>query len=133
LTAEQATASGAATGSGAFVKTVLGCLAVAGGTAVCLPGGVLTRHRPIVPARPVAVAKRSAPARLAHPALPSLSATGRSAPQHRRVTTGSAATPAAPSPAPTGSTEFGPGAVGSSTAPSTPSAAPASGGGEFTP
>jgi RNA polymerase sigma factor (sigma-70 family) len=133
LTAEQATAGGAATGSVTLVKTVLGCLAVAGGTAVCLPGGVLTQHRPIVPARPVAVAKKSTPARLVHPALPSLPATSRSAPQHRRVTSGSATAPAAPSPAPTGSTEFGPGAVGSSTAPSTPSAAPTGGSGEFTP
>jgi RNA polymerase sigma factor (sigma-70 family) len=134
LTAEQATAGGAATGSGTLVKTVLGCLAVAGGTAVCLPGGVLTRHRPVAPARPAVVAKRSAPARLARPPHPTLPAAPRLDPRRRRITTGASATaPAAASPAPTGSTEFGPGAVGSSTAPSTPSAAPAGGGGEFTP
>jgi hypothetical protein len=39
----------------------------------------------------------------------------------------------AASPAPKGSTEFGPGTLGSSSAPKQPAAAPADGGGEFTP
>ncbi|MCW2966595.1 MAG: polymerase, sigma-24 subunit, subfamily, partial [Solirubrobacteraceae bacterium] len=55
--AEQAGAGGATSvGGGALIKTALGCLAVAGGTAACLPGGAVETH----PATPPPIVARTA-------------------------------------------------------------------------
>jgi hypothetical protein len=53
--------------------------------------------------------------------------------RHRETPVSSAKSTPAASPAPKGSTEFGPGALGSTSAPQQPAAAPQDGGGEFTP
>ena len=145
--AEQASAGGAATAaSGLAIKTALVCVAVTGSAVVCVTSGVLDttpkkpkHHRPAArhhrqnASRPP---DRAAPIKVAQARAPV-----RRTPVHRRVTKQSSpktevqhvSSPPAPSPAPQGSTEFGPGSIGSSSAPSQPAAAPVDGGGEFTP
>ena len=138
---EQAGSGGLAglTGSAAL-KAALICFAAAGGTVVCFDTGILHRpsptkhaqrphHQPRTqsprPTRTIVVTRTSA-----------APAPKRTAPRHTvqaPKTTTNASAPSPPSPAPTGSTEFGPGKIGSTSAPTEPAAAPSGGGGEFGP
>jgi RNA polymerase sigma factor (sigma-70 family) len=139
---EQAGAGGAASAAGGVVvKAAIVCVAVTGGTVACVTSGVFggsaddRRHQP-----PPRLASHSAPVRppehVAH--LPAAIAPVRHVHHVTRHVVSSrrvapVAAPPPPSPAPPGSTEFGPGSVGSSGASQTPAAAPSGGGGEFTP
>src|SRR5439155_24672986 len=122
-------------------KAALACFAVAGGTVVCVDTGVFRRsthpvavhhrHHKKRPPPPAAVTR---PIALRRPAPPSPKLrVARRVHRPQRPTTTNASAPPPPSPAPPGSTEFGPGAVGSQPASSTPAAAPRGGGGEFAP
>jgi len=151
--AEQAgSAAGAALGVGATAKIVAACIAAGGTAALCVEGvGRFGEDRP------VRTQARPAPQRTDKPSKPTRSPAPRTAPAKKASTKPTAKRPpttrkrtpppvqksavpisspsavAPASPAPEGSTEFGPGAIGSSAAPSVPAAAPADGGGEFTP
>lgn len=138
---EPMTGGVAGMGAAGAAKVVLVCLSLGGGAAVCVQIGVLGRDPK--PEKVPAVAIERPPAkeeRVARvlPPPPKPKATVRRS-QPKRTTTTAAAPrprtngPAAPSPVPPGSTEFGPGTVGSTAASTQPAAAPADGGGEFTP
>jgi RNA polymerase sigma factor (sigma-70 family) len=139
--AEQAGVTGATAGAGAAaVKVVAVCLALGGTAAVCVVGNDRLGDHP-------AAAHAAAPAgrRVVEPArdhvavvrLPKTATathTSAKATLHRRETPVSSSKSKSPvSPAPKGSTEFGPGSLGSTAAPTQPAAAPTNGGGEFGP
>lgn len=138
---EQVAAGGAtAVGAGA-AKIALSCLA-AGTAAVCLAPALLPSppHHPgslhdKAPKTASASPKREPrPVRTAVTQPTRMTAPTTKAPTKTRKTTQrSPNQPAAPSPAPPGATEFGPGNVGSQAASQAPTAAPTTGGGEFTP
>lgn len=134
---EQVSSGGiAGLGGGVAVKAALVCIAVTGSTVVCIESGILGTHHP--KPRPGAHARH-------HPVKPPRTPTVRirasepptrtAAAQRRqqRGATSNASAPPAPSPAPTGSTEFGPGSVGSAPTTRVAAAAPTGGGGEFAP
>jgi RNA polymerase sigma factor (sigma-70 family) len=133
---EQAGAGGAASiGGGMALKAALTCVAVGGTTVVCL-----TTALPDKPAPDKPRAEKLKPARVSQStrapiAVARISPTVAIPPRRaeRREPVVKAAAPAAASPAPASSTEFGPGAIGSSPAPTTPAAAPDNGSDEFTP
>jgi RNA polymerase sigma factor (sigma-70 family) len=123
------------------VKAVAVCVVVGGAAVVCLNGSShLTNH----PAKAAPVPRHQA-ARVVEPprdhvtvvrSLPrtkTVKHTKAKTTHHATVASSSPKSSPAPSPAPRGSTEFGPGVLGSSSAPQQPAAAPADGGGEFTP
>lgn len=138
---EPATGGIASVTAAGAAKVVLVCLSLGGGAAaVCIEVGVLgrdpkpenaqarpyERRKPPKEERtakvrpkpaPVVVARRAAPVAKPKPAVA------------RPKTNG----PPAPIPVPEGSEEFGPGSIGSVPASNEPAAAPADGGGEFTP
>jgi RNA polymerase sigma factor (sigma-70 family) len=138
---EQAGLGGASAGLTALaVKAVAVCVVVGGAAVVCLGGSSrLTDH----PAKAAPVPRHEA-ARVVEPPRDHVTVVRTPAPtrttKHTTTTTQRKAPPSsspesrpAASPAPKGSTEFGPGALGSSSAPEQPAAAPQDGGGEFTP
>jgi RNA polymerase sigma factor (sigma-70 family) len=142
---EQAGAGGlAGLGGGAALKVAVVCLAVGGGTVVCIDSGLLDRpdrraparharvhHRPSKPAEPRPLAEHR-PAPLPQPKLKRTTHHTTKTTTTAQVSTNASAPPP-PSPAPRGSTEFGPGAVGSQAASNQPAAGPGGGGGEFGP
>jgi len=156
---QTAGAGGVALGGGVATKAVMACLAV-GGAAVCVQSGVLPglsgeapapapapQQRPeaggatVVSQRERAAAKVIVRAATPTPQRekPEPKPKRKAKPQTREPQPTSAAPTSSPqatpepSPVPEGTTEFGPGAVGSSPAPKMPAAAPADGGGEFGP
>lgn len=138
----EAGVGGAGAGVAALaVKAVAVCVVVGGAAVVCLDGSDHLTERP-ARAAPVPVHRS---ARVVEPPREHVVVVRR-APRTRRtvghvrlrvrrtaVSSSSTRYRPAPSPAPRGSTEFGPGTLGSSSAPQRPAAAPADGGGEFTP
>jgi RNA polymerase sigma factor (sigma-70 family) len=141
---EQAGVGGAGVGAGAITaKVVAFCLAVGGTGAICVD---VAHHLQQHPAK-AATRPHHAKARVVEPprdhvevvrlpkktTAPTKPKTTK-AKTHKRETPVSSpkSTPPA-SPAPKGSTEFGPGNLGSTSAPQQPAAAPQDGGGEFTP
>jgi RNA polymerase sigma factor (sigma-70 family) len=146
--AEQATLGGATLSAGAATKAVIACLAVGGAATVCLTQGGRPKEPPTAEARaPKAHAtQRKQIERVALKTTPVVqrkhvtqknaaakpAKKASSTPQPQVPVSSPASTPPA-SPAPTGSTEFGPGNVGSTQASQQSAAAPQDGGGEFTP
>lgn len=145
--ATEAAASGAsAAGGGVAVKAVLVCLAAGGTAAVC---GVSLRDSSTPAPRsapPRANKVAATPTRVHTDTTPTVTATPPSrvpAPKERKIVhvkkrvaetpVSSPKSEPSVSPAPVGSTEFGPGAVGNSAAPTRPAVAPTNGGGEFGP
>ena len=137
--AAEPVAGGIATLSAAgAAKVVLVCLTLGGGATVCLQVGVLGRDPKPENAiardyerRPPAKEERAAKVRPRPPApKPVVHKAPTAQPVVQRPTTNG---PPAPSPVPPGSEEFGPGSIGSVGASKVPAAAPADGGGEFTP
>ena len=129
-------------GAGAVAKSLALCIALGGTAAVCVDTLVPGHHHRVAPkaAKPRAHRARPAPV-VVHVAPQPVAVTHALVPtaHHRagtrrveRPVSSPAATPP-PSPAPAGATEFGPGAIGSSTGTPAPAAAPTNGGGEFTP
>lgn len=148
---QTAGAGGAVIGGGVATKAVMACLAT-GSVAVCIQSGVIPglSERPPDAKPPAARTITAAPPKpertAAVPVVESKSATPAPAPKKKReakkreepkrTSTAPTSSPKAtpePSPVPEGTSEFGPGAVGSSSAPATPAQAPADGGGEFGP
>lgn len=137
---EQAGLGGASVGLTALaVKAAAVCVLVGGATVVCLDGSSGLTERPAQ-----AVAPPTRTARIVEPprdhvtvvrtATKKKTTTTRSASTRRaRPSSSSPKSQPAPSPVPKGTTEFGPGALGSTSAPKQPAAAPEDGGGEFTP
>ncbi|MES1171217.1 MAG: sigma-70 family RNA polymerase sigma factor, partial [Actinomycetota bacterium] len=140
---EQAGVTGVSAGAGAAaVKVVATCLALGGTAAVCVVGGNQLRdspagaqagapeaHRVVEPARDhVAVVRRPTAATAVRAKTKSKTVSNR-----RETPVSSPKSRPAASPVPKGSTEFGPGTLGSTAAPSQPAAAPQDGGGEFGP
>jgi RNA polymerase sigma factor (sigma-70 family) len=137
---EQAGVGGAASvGGGAALKLALTCFALTGTTVVCLTSGVLDGpHKPAKPhhkpsPRPEVTSRVIAPRAEPTTVVRRPVVVHRSAPVRREPPVARAAAPPPPAPAPAGSTEFGPGSVGSSPPPTTPAAAPNTGSGEFLP
>ncbi len=143
--AEPVTFGAAALGAGGAAKVALACLAAGGSAAVCLTLAAPEERAPTEDrARPSVRAEPTGPAppemRPASSRAPEAKqetkqvARKRSRPSSRRERPVSSTRfrPAA-STAPAGSTEFGPGALGSTPGPIQPAAAPSNGGGEFTP
>lgn len=137
---EQAGAATTATaGAGVAAKVALVCVFTAGGTFACVQSGLLGRGPPArQPAQ--AAPTRTVPPR--DPPPPPVAHVVRTPKSVHRATTHSvsssrgsrsASAPAAASPAAAGSTEFGPGAIGSTSSSTQPAAAPSGGGGEFLP
>jgi RNA polymerase sigma factor (sigma-70 family) len=140
---EQAGVGGAGVGAGAVTaKVVAFCLAVGGTGAICVD---VAHHLQQHPAK-AALRPYHAKPRVTEPPrdhvevvrLPKTTTTPtrsktKTATHHREPPVSSPRSTPAASPAPKGSTEFGPGALGSSSAPQQPAAAPQDGGGEFTP
>lgn len=145
--AEPVAAGVAALGAGGAAKLALVCLAAGGTAAVCL--GVNrspVREAPKAEAAPRVVAPKptfsepragtllASRPKIATPAKARRRAPTSTRPPAKTETPVSSKTSLpAISPAPAGSTEFGPGAVGSAPAPTQPAVAPSNGGGEFTP
>jgi RNA polymerase sigma factor (sigma-70 family) len=142
---EQAGAGGAGVGAGAVTaKVVALCLAVGGTGAICVDVAHHLQQHPVTKA---AVRPHHARPRVVEPArdhvevvrLPKKTTTSTKAKttkarSSKRVTPVSSTKSAPPaSPAPKGSTEFGPGNLGSTSSSQQPAAAPQDGGGEFTP
>ena len=139
---EQAGVGGAGVGAGAVTaKVVALCLAVGGTGAICVDVAHQLRQHPTAKA---AVRPHHVKPRVVEPPrdhvevvrLPKKTTT----PTKTKVKTHKSETPVSSpkstpptSPAPQGSTEFGPGNLGSNSAPQEPAAAPQAGGGEFTP
>lgn len=141
-------AGSSAAGMGVAAKAVVACLAAGGTVAVCTTAlfdgesikDELPQTTPAAASRAVLEPPRTtvavvrtpppAPKPKAKPARRRASTTS-SKPKQAPVSSPAYVAPA--SPAPQGSTEFGPGAIGSTAAPTAPAAAPADGGGEFTP
>lgn len=146
--AEAATTGGTALTAGAAAKVIAACIAMGGTAAVCTTAivGRFDEPKP-APKPPVAAAKVLEPPRTAVAVVRTPPPKPKPAPAKKRrkrtpasrntaqasapVSSPRYQTPA--TPAPVGSTEFGPGALGSSSAPSAPAPAPADGGGEFLP
>jgi RNA polymerase sigma factor (sigma-70 family) len=138
---EQAGVTGASAGAGAAaVKVVTACLAVGGTAAVCVVGGNQLRDHPAGAQAPAPSPRRIVEPSRDHVAVvrsPTTATVTRSKPKqasarHETAVSSPKSRPAA-SPAPEGSTEFGPGALGSTAASSRPATAPQNGGGEFGP
>lgn len=134
---EQVGAGGLGAGAGAVaVKAVALCLAVGGTAAICLER---THDRPAKPGElPSSMRRVVEPSRehalVIRQAKRTVGSAGSKAKSRKRETPVSSPKSKAPaSPAPQGSTEFGPGTLGSSSASQRPAAAPQDGGGEFTP
>ena len=129
-------------GGGAAAKLAAACLAVGGTTAACIETGVFGGRAETPEAKAEPAERRAAEPtvrRVVRPASATRTKPVRKAKQ-RRTTAQRSSPPVSspraeppPSPAPQGSTEFGPGAVGSSGAPTQPASAPQDGGGEFGP
>lgn len=142
---EQVGSGGATVGTGAVAaKVVAVCLAVGGTGAICVDVAHHMRERPASAAPPPRQVKQAVvePARdhVVIVRLPKKSATKsktntiKSNQAARHTTPVSSPKSTAPaSPAPKGSTEFGPGSLGSTSAPRQPASAPKDGGGEFLP
>lgn len=138
----EAGVGGAGAGLAALaIKAVAVCVVVGGAAVVCLNGSDHLTNRParaapvvahqavrvIEPPRDHVTVVRT-PARRARTVRHTRTRT-----HHVAVASSSPKSRPAASPAPAGSTEFGPGNLGSASAPQQPAAAPADGGGEFTP
>jgi RNA polymerase sigma factor (sigma-70 family) len=146
-TIEQAGSAGAiGLGGGAAAKIAAACLAAGGTAAVCVESGLLggaPKPAETQAERPAREPERTAvkPERaITFSAVPTQRERPKRRGPKRRSDTSEPTTPVSspqaeppPSPAPEGSTEFGPGALGSSSAPAAPAAAPQDGGGEFGP
>jgi len=142
---EPITGSVTTLGAAGAAKVIVICLSFGGGAAVCIEAGVFGRDDPAA-AVTARERPRSKPAKDERPAKvrprPVVKATPSPTRTVKRVS-GPAPTPtpqppktngpAAASPAPPGSTEFGVGSVGSQPAYHEPAPAPVDGGGEFTP
>jgi RNA polymerase sigma factor (sigma-70 family) len=141
---EQAGVGGATVGTGAVAaKVVALCLAAGGTAALCVTTGAgLLGTQPVRSKPPVAQPSH----RVVEPPrehvevvrLPKITTTAsqktKSTKESKHETPVSSTKSKPPaSPAPKGGTEFGPGALGSTSAPKQPAAAPQNGGGEFTP
>lgn len=131
------TAAGAA-------KVVLVCLSLGGGAAVCVevavlgkdpkPEKALAYEKASPPAKNEQVAKvRPRPTPTPRPVVRAKPKQAVAKPKAAAVVRPKTNGPVAASPVPPGSTEFGPGSIGSVAASNEPAAAPADGGGEFTP
>lgn len=142
---EQGALGGAGVGAGAVaVKVVAVCLAVGGGGAICVNLADQLRDRPAKVARPPAQSAEVVEPDRAHAQVVRLAKktkttkrttsakAGKKAVKHETPVSSPKSTPPA-SPAPQGSTEFGPGNLGSTSAPTQPAPAPQNGGGEFLP
>lgn len=142
---EQATAGGlAGLGGGVAAKVAVACLVAGGGAVVCIQSGLLGSTPPQKQRatsvgsseRAVAFKPRPIPREVV---TREPRTTGRQGAPRARASLApsgpipSAGAPPAPSPAPAGSTEFGPGAIGSASAAPAASQAPVAGAGEFTP
>jgi hypothetical protein len=139
---EQAGVGGATAGAGAAaVKVVAACLALGGTAALCVEGSHRLTDHPAKPQQGQTAPSRS----IAEPPRDHVTVVGlrkatrtrqskaKPVRQKREMPVSSPKSTPPASPAPKGGTEFGPGAVGSSSAPKQPAAAPANGGGEFGP
>lgn len=141
---EQAGVGGATVGTGAVAaKVVVVCLAVGGTGAICVD---VANHLRDHPAKAAARPHHHVVQSIVEPArdhvevvrLPKTTTTtttktkAKKRARHETPVSSPKSTPPA-SPAPKGSTEFGPGNLGSTSAPKQPAAAPQDGGGEFTP
>ena len=140
----ESAAGGLATlGAAGAAKVVLVCLSLGGGTLVCIQSEVPDHHgarKPAAakhsPSHAKKVKERTVPPAGAARQVSYHSKPAKSVahPPRKKPTPVVRATgPAPASPAPAGSQEFGPGQTGSSSAQTQPAAAPADGGGEFTP
>jgi RNA polymerase sigma factor (sigma-70 family) len=142
---EQGAVGGASVGAGALTaKVVVACLAVGGTGAICVNLADQLRDRPAKAATPPARSAKVVEPDRAHAQVVRLPKTTtattktiapkarKKAVKHETPVSSTKSTPPA-SPAPQGSTEFGPGALGSTSAPKQPAAAPQNGGGEFLP
>lgn len=143
-TAEQASTIGLGRIGGDLLRTALVCVTAAGGALVCVQTGVLPgtapkkdppraeppRDRPVprVPREP-----RHRPQPTIATASRTPSKTTRSPQRKPNAPVSSPDYRKEPSPAPAGSQEFGPGAIGSTERPTQPAAAPTDGAGEFLP
>jgi hypothetical protein len=141
---EQAGVGGATVGTSAVAaKVVVVCLAVGGTGAICVD---VANHLRDHPAKAAARPQHHVAQPIVEPArdhvevvrLPKTTTTttteakANKPARHETPVSSPKSTPPA-SPAPKGSTEFGPGNLGSTSAPKQPAAAPEGGGGEFTP
>jgi hypothetical protein len=139
--AEQAGVTGASAGAGAVaVKVVAACLALGGTAAVCVVGHDRLGHHPARAQAAAPASRRVVEPARDHVAVVRLPKTATATHTKAKTTLHRGATPVSSpkskpsaSPAPEGSTEFGPGSLGSTAAPSQPAAAPTNGGGEFGP
>ena len=139
---EQATSAGAGLGGGAAAKLIVACLAAGGTATACYEAGFLRAGDPTPPIK-AKIQRRAAPPKPKRVATIASRAPVTPKPPRRKSVSNHSSTVRTkasspkykppPSPAPTGSTEFGPGAVGSTSATAQPAAAPSNGGGEFTP
>jgi RNA polymerase sigma factor (sigma-70 family) len=145
--AEQVAAGGTTIGAGATAKIIAFCIAAGGTATVCVNGaGLLEQHHPHKPK--TAVHARAKKARIVEPdrahvrfvSAPKTPASttdstrrAKTTPKRRETSVSSPRSKPPASPAPQGSVELGPGNLGSGSAPRRPAAAPANGGGEFTP
>jgi hypothetical protein len=137
--AEQATAGGATIGGAATAKIVAFCLAAGGTATLCITGARQLEHDHQLPKKPTAAraSKRVVEPERATATVvrlaPNSSQRHVTKPQKHETPVSAVRSTPPPSPAPRGSTEFGPGSLGSSSAPKAPATAPANGGGEFGP
>ncbi|HMJ36727.1 MAG TPA: sigma-70 family RNA polymerase sigma factor [Baekduia sp.] len=141
---EQAGVGGAGVGAGAVTaKVVALCLAVGGTGAICIDVAHHLRQHPAAKAaaRPHHVKPRVVEpprdhvevVRLPKKTTSTKAKTTKAKTSKRETPVSSTKSTPPVSPAPKGSTEFGPGNLGSTSAPQQPAAAPQNGGGEFTP
>ncbi|HET6507399.1 MAG TPA: sigma-70 family RNA polymerase sigma factor [Baekduia sp.] len=142
--AEQIGVGGASVGAGAATAKIVAFCLVLGGTttAVCVD---VVDHLHDRPAKAAVPPHRTKPrivepdrahvevVRLLKTTTTTRSKTKSKKTSHREVPVSSPESTPPASPAPKGSTEFGPGSLGSTSAPKQPAAAPQNGGGEFTP
>jgi hypothetical protein len=138
---DQGALGGITVGAGAVTaKVVALCVAVGGTTAICVEVNDRLHDGPAKATAPTPRTARIIEpprehvevVRLPKPTTTTTTTkTKRSARRETPVSSKKSAPPA--SPAPKGSTEFGPGSLGSTSAPKQPAAAPQDGGGEFTP
>jgi RNA polymerase sigma factor (sigma-70 family) len=138
---EQAGVTGASAGAGAAaVKVLTACLALGGTTAVCVVGTNQLREHPAGAQAAAPSTRRVVEPARDHVAVVRLPTTRtathskvRAASAHHETPVSSPKSRPSVSPAPKGSTEFGPGTLGSTAAPTQPATAPQNGGGEFGP
>lgn len=142
-TAEQATSIGLGRVAGDVLRAALVCVTAAGGALVCVQTGVFPgtgpkkdppraeqpRHQP-APRVPREPQQRPPPTTTTSRAPRTTRRASRPKPN---AATSSPDYRTKPSPAPAGSEEFGPGAIGSTERPTQPAAAPTDGAGEFLP